>query len=348
MVRDRRSVERWGGYPPRRGRTLRRLGVLLVVLGVAAYLMRGTVSRWLEGDSGCGWTVQAEVVLDRDLVDCPRHGVRLAPFSVLDCAGHEIRGQGPATSGYGIRIDGVEQAEVRNCRISGFSRGVRIRGGRDNRVIGNQIEGNGYGIEIAGATDGGRSEGHRLSRNRIHGSLRDGIHLGAGTMQTTIEDNVVSGSREEGLAIEGCRGCIVTGNTIEKSGSAAIDLKDASTGQYARNLVSGSLVKVRGSSWKNVFEDNELVESGYVFSATKPDGGVLEFPSENRVVGGKVVDSKVCFRFRGARDNAVRDVEVSGCKVSEDQPMGAIEASGNEVSVIDAIAESPAIAPTPR
>jgi len=339
MRRIRGAVSLWSGRSaepaPDPGAMLRRLilGLGVAVVGIAVFLLLGPMQRWLREDRGCGWTAQGEVVLDRDLVDCPRHGIRMAPFSVLDCAVHEIRGRGDGSGGYGVRMDQVEQAEVRNCRISGFARGVRIRGGRDNRVLENEIEGNGYVIEVAGAVPNGVTEGHHLARNRILHSQRDGIHLGGGTAHTSVVDNQIVGSGEEGIAIERCEGCSVTGNTIEGSTSAAIDLKDSSGGHYESNVVRGSLVKVRGGSARNVFEENELVDSGYVFAVTKVDGAVHGIPSRNQVLGGSVRDSKVCFRFDGASANTVEDVLVSGCRVQEKRTVGTAVPSENVVSV---------------
>lgn len=329
---------RWGGFrgEPDPGATVRRLVSITVVavLVLVGVLLRGPLGRWLRPPKSCGWTVQGEVVLERDVTGCAHHGVRLAPFSVLDCAGHEIRGTDDESSGYGVRMDQVEQAEVRNCRISGFSRGIRIRGGRDNRVIENEVVANGYGIEVAGGTDGVRTEGHRIARNRISESRRDGIHLGGGTAQIRVEDNHIEKSGEEGLTLERSEGVLVSGNTIEESASGAIDLKDSRGGRFERNAVRGSLVKIRGSSSRNVFGENELVRSGYVLSATRPDGEAHAIPAKNRIVGGSVLDSQVCFRFNGAVDNVVEDVRVDDCRVREDRTVDGAEPVGNEVVVV--------------
>lgn len=273
-------------------------------------------------------------MLDRDVVDCDHHGIRLAPFAKLDCAGHEIRAREGGATGYGVRLDAIEQAEVRNCKISGFHRGIRIRGGHRNGVIANEIVGGVYGIEVAGQTDGGRSEENRVSGNRIVGPERDGIHVGAGTAHTLIESNSITAAGEEGITVEACRACELIGNTIDGNAGAAIDINDSTGGRYARNTVRGSLVKIRGSSERNLFEDNDLSESGYVFSAT-PGASAEDadrVPTRNRVVGGVVRDSAVCFRFRGARDNVIVDVETSNCQLRHDQAVGSLESAGNRLS----------------
>ncbi len=343
MVRDQRSIDPWEARQAR-PRWGRRLFFVAALVGLGVFFSRDSIRSWLDDGVRCGWTVQGDLVLDRDVLGCDHHGVRLAPFAKLDCAGHEIRGREGGASGYGVRLDGVEQADVRNCRISGFSRGVRIRGGGQNGVIANEVSGNGYGIEVAGETDGGRSEGHRISGNRVLGSTRDGIHIGAGTARTVIEENTILDSGEEGLVIESCRKCEAIGNTIAGSSAAAIDLKNSISGRYLRNSVRGSLVKIRGQSERNLFEDNELVESGYVFAATKPDGEMVGVPTLNRVVGGSVRDSKVCFRFRGASDNVVVDVQVSGCRLRQDDAAGGVESFGNEMSGVDVVPPPPGAA----
>ena len=47
----------------------------------------------------------------------------------LDCAGHGVTGIGDPPSWYGIHLDPATGTEVRNCRVTGFKRGIRIRGG---------------------------------------------------------------------------------------------------------------------------------------------------------------------------------------------------------------------------
>ena len=114
-------------------------------------------------------------------------------------------------------------------------------------------------------------------------------------------------------------------------------MKDSISGRFLRNSVRGSLVKVRGGSVRNLFEDNDLVDSGYFFAAAAAaaEGEASGIPSLNRVVGGSVRESKVCFRFRGAHDNSVADVQVDSCELRKDGPGGGSEASRNHLSGVD-------------
>src|SRR5262245_13586341 len=85
----------------------------------------------------CNATVRGTVRLEADLVGCGPIGLNMSPGAVLDCAGHEIRGLGPKESHNGVRADRVVDAQIRNCKVNGFERGIRIRGGQ--RVV---VEGN--------------------------------------------------------------------------------------------------------------------------------------------------------------------------------------------------------------
>ena len=147
-------------------------GVYAAIVGVAAIaIVFGLATRAEAGcRSGkpchCGDKVRGHVILTADLVDCEKVGLKLDHGAVLDCAGHEIRGASQESE-YGVRLDDVSDAEVRKCRIRGFKRGVRVRGGQKNRVLENVLEDNGLGIEVAGVTDAGTASGHRVEKNEI-------------------------------------------------------------------------------------------------------------------------------------------------------------------------------------
>ncbi|MBM4267476.1 MAG: hypothetical protein FJ144_12830, partial [Deltaproteobacteria bacterium] len=290
------------------------------------------------GALACGDEVAGAVRLSADLRDCGKNGLRLEAGAVLDCDGHEIRGRGPETSDTGVRLDGVRGAEVRNCRIVGFKRGVRIRGGQDNRVIANRLDENVYGVDVAGATKAGTSSGHLIARNRIRKSGMDGIHLGTGTEKTTLAENVIQSSGQEGLYFQWCDECRAIANTVEGSGSAALYVKHSSNGLFADNEVEGSLVQVRGDSSHNVFARNELIGSGFVFEGyvgrdEGRDPSWIGIPHDNQIVGGAIVGRKVCFRFNGAHDNRVDDVLVRDCKGVQERSFGDEPASGNVLSL---------------
>ena len=80
----------------------------------------------------CNSTVRGTATLDRDLTDCGRVGLRMTSGAVLDCAGHAIRGKGTTVSDYGIRVDDVNDATVKNCTVSAFKRGIGRRPSSDS------------------------------------------------------------------------------------------------------------------------------------------------------------------------------------------------------------------------
>ena len=265
----------------------------------------------------CGDKVRGAVTLTADLVGCGGVGLKLDHGALLDCAGHEIVATSKKESEYGIRLDDVTDAEVRKCRIRRFRRGIRIRGGAKNRVIENVLEDNGLGIEVAGVAAAGTASSHRLERNEVRKSRRDGIHVG-GAENILIADNRVVDSGE-GICVESCESCEVRGNTILDSHAPALYVKHSNGGRFAKNTIKGGLVQVRGDSAKNQFHENVLVDSAFLFEAYRSgrDGGkgdLVTYPHDNQVVGGSVEGRKVCFRFEGAHDNVVRGVTVRGCR----------------------------------
>jgi parallel beta-helix repeat protein len=274
----------------------------------------------------CGDKVRGAVTLTEDLVDCGRVGLKLDDAAVLDCAGHEIRGASPEESEYGVRFDDVVDAEVRNCRIRGFRRGVRIRGGSGNRVLANVLEDNGVGIEIAGVTAAGTASGHRIEKNEVRKSRRNGVHIG-GAEQIVVGENRIVDSGQEGIHVESCDRCEVRGNTVESSRGPALYVKHSSGGRFEKNTIQGGLVQVRGDSAKNRFTENVLSGSAFLFQAYRGgrDGGkgdLVSYPRENEVVGGSVEGKKICFRFEGAHDNVVRGVTVRGCRPAKMRAFG--------------------------
>ena len=322
----------------RRNRSARRSPrrVRWVVLGVAVGLLGlGVVTSPTPPRPECGGVVEGDVVLDRDLVGCEGHGVRLAPFAKLDCAGHEIRAASTGGAGYGVVLEDIEESVVRNCRIAGFARGIRVRGGRGNVIAANEIAGSRYGIEVAQIPRGATSESHRITGNRVRDSLRAGIRVGAGAKAVALEGNLIDGAGHAGIALAGCRACVVHGNSVQRAGRSGLDVKDSVAGDVRGNTISGSVLRVRGRSERNLLEKNRLVGAGYVFAAlgeTVARG--RRIPAQNRVVGGAVLQTSVCFRFRGARDNEVLGVEVDDCRIRSDRPAGAIAPSGNRISEI--------------
>lgn len=299
----------------------------------------------------CGDTVIASTTLAADLGPCADSpALTVKSGVVLDCAGRSVTGTGCKThSWYGILLDDAVGSEVRNCRVSSFKRGIRIDGGRDNRIIGNQSFNNwSYNIEIAGGSTGNVIQGNTVSNNSA-ACLRsdEGIHNGSGSHNTQILGNTVTNSRNENIYVLNSRGVQVVGNQSSETDSASIFLKNAQNVYVARNTVTKGSITVRGESYGNTFEDNSITGGrGYLFEAHKdesddPSPGYWRYPRRNRVVGGAVRDPitipnttiKPCLRFEGSYKNQVEGLALdAACTAPSQTPDGGQESVGNEIN----------------
>lgn len=289
----------------------------------------------------CNATVRGTAKLDQDLTDCGRVGLRMTAGAVLDCDGHAIRGKGTtAGSDYGIRIDDVNDATVKNCTVSGFKRGIRLRGGQRVKLESNRVEGNTIGIEVAGNTDSGQAIDHRIERNYVTASEQDGIHVGSGSVRAQVLENQIIRNGQEGLYVLWCTDCVIARNVIENAGTSAIYHKHTSKAQYLDNVVRGSIVHVRGESTENLFARNVLEGSAYVFEGYTNEGyahdpGWVRVPHHNEIVGGSIAGSKFCFRFHGSHDNRARGVLTNGCKPFSAKPYATVEPTNNVLELVE-------------
>jgi len=289
----------------------------------------------------CGDTVTTSTVLAADLGPCTHVGLHVASGVTLDCAGRTILGNGGAGASYGVNLDGATGAVVRGCRIGGFGRGVRIRGGGGNLVEGNETYGNNYGIDLAGATAAGPTVGNRIVGNLVRDSFDEGIHLGVGTSAAEVEGNVFLRSAYENVYLLGATGCTLTGNTSEEAGAASFYVKHASDNLFLNNVARGKPLQVRGDSSGNDFDANILDGVGFSFQAYLDEAtSVWTHPHDNTVARGYVVNSSACFRFLGAHDNLVQGTIVTGCSpLVLSGPLGGRDPTGNLVQVVAAVAD---------
>lgn len=281
----------------------------------------------------CGDNVVGKVVLSGDLVGCERVGLRMTPHAELDCNGHSIEGLGTTKSSYGIRLDKTNDAVVRNCHVTGFKRGIRLRGGVRNQILDNIVEGNTIGIELAGGTESGMATDHLIRGNHAGSNEQDGIHLGDGTVRAKVQHNQIIKTGQEGLYVLWCVDCEITDNLIESAGTSAIYHKHTSGAYYARNTIRGSIVHVRGESKDNLFAHNTLEGSGYVFDGYTSRGyaqdpGWVRIPHDNEIVGGSI-NGKYCFRFHGSSGNQARHVVAHYCKPANLRDFDGIEPTNN-------------------
>ncbi|MFM7144033.1 MAG: di-heme oxidoredictase family protein [Alphaproteobacteria bacterium] len=308
--------------------------VLVLAAGVA-----GAVECTSGASCVCGDTIAGNVVLSKDLGPCPSVGLRVASGAVLDCDGHAVSGAGADSALYGILLDGVTGAEVRNCRVSGFRRGLRLRGGTGNHLHGNETWADVYGIEVAGATEAGEAHDHRIESNLVRDSIDEGIHLGTGSFGIQVVGNTIRDSAYENLYFLNAQGCSAESNLLLGSGAAALYVKHSTGNSFVRNAVHDKLVHVRGGSVSNVFDANSLDGVGFFFQAYQEPDGWLH-PHDNLVRRGEVTAPAVCFRFAGAYDNRVEQTVVGDCRVVENLPLGGVESTGNVVDVVPSVPDA--------
>jgi len=278
---------------------------------------------------GCGSVVQGSATLAADLTGCSGVGLRVAAGASLDCAGHAITGSGVM---YGVLLDGATGALVSNCRVSNFSRGVRIDGGSGNTITGSELFSNlNYGLELAGATSG-----NSIEDNVVHDNHDEGIHVGTGAAGNMLSGNQILRSAVENLYLLSSTGNVVTGNTIAGSRSAAIYVKHTTDSTFSGNTVSDGPILVRGDSFGNSFQNNELDGTGYGFrfKAYLQPGIGWTFPHDNSVTGGSMLSKRVCFSFAGAYDNQASQVTARRCAAAVRSTLGRQRSTGDVVELI--------------
>jgi parallel beta-helix repeat protein len=97
------------------------------------------------------------VTLTVDIIDksgtCIIFGAN-AQGVVFDGNGYKIDGDDKAIDDDGIYIpSGANGNTVKNCKISGFTNGIRIRGSKNNNIIDNEVISNDYGIKLEYSSD---------------------------------------------------------------------------------------------------------------------------------------------------------------------------------------------------
>jgi len=305
------------------------IGVVADLALSASVSSSGTLSATADTGPTCGATIQTAVTLTSDLSGCTGNGLRVRTGGSLDCNGHAITGTGTA---YGVLVDTATGAQVLNCRISQFSRGIRIAAGASNTASGNELfDNNNYGLELAGATTG-----NQIESNLVHDNHDEGIHVGTGASNNVIADNQILRSAVENLYLLSSSGNTVERNTIAGSQSAAMYIKHTTSSTFTDNLVSDGPVLVRGSSSGNLFTGNQLTQPGYGFRFKAYNDTVLgwTFPHDNTVVGGSIPNARVCFSFAGAYDNQATQITAGRCTAATRTTLGRQKSTNDVVELI--------------
>jgi parallel beta-helix repeat protein len=280
----------------------------------------------------CGDTVQQSTTLATDLGVCPGVGLKVASGVVLDCAGHTITGSNQAGAWYGIFLDDANGAEVRNCRVTNFRRGLRISGGQANRLINNESFVNRYGIDLAGATTNNFIQG-----NLIHDSRDEGIHIGTGANNNELRGNTFRKNKHENIYLLHADGNTIVENTSTEADNTAIFLKHSSNNNVSDNTTDTTPIQLRGDSTGNTLNNNHLTGNGYFFEGYEDPPGVWTYPHDNQVTGGSVNGAYACLRFSGAYNNRIDQLQISNCGIPVLlESLGGQEPTGNIINTIPA------------
>lgn len=262
----------------------------------------------------CDDKVVADYHMTGDLGPCAEHGLRLNNGVTLDCRQHAIRGPGGKPRHYGIHLSsGTSGATVKNCDVSGFMHGIRLREAHRNQIINNDAHHNGdsaghvgYGIDVAGG-----STENILQGNQVHHNADEGIHIGAASHRNTLVGNrVYDNFRENIYVLHAERGLFK--DNVTRGGKNSLLLKHAAFHRFENNAFHDRTALIRGDSHDNQLIGNEFVNAGVHFEAFQ-EGTTLTRPTKNLIVGGKIVGAKQCVRFTGALGNLLKDVRLDHC-----------------------------------
>jgi parallel beta-helix repeat protein len=283
----------------------------------------------------CGDTVVASTTLDYDIGVCDKSALRVASGVVLNCDGHTITGNDLSNAKFGIELDGVVGAVVKNCRVTKFRRGIRIFAGSDNALKKNESFENKYGIDVAGET-----RSNLIRKNLVRDNRDEGVHLGSGSERNRIIANELRYNKHENLYLLRSNRNLVKNNVVHHSKASAIYVKHSSRNRFVRNEVRDSAFQLRGESTENVFVGNYLKGNGYLFEAyEEPEGWT--YPSANTMMDDCIRKTDFCYRFFGAFDNVAVDARTDGRCAPPDgelmslEPRGDQEATGNSVDLAD-------------
>jgi parallel beta-helix repeat protein len=262
----------------------------------------------------CGDKVVADYHMTGDLGPCAEHGLRLNSGVTLDCRQRGIRGAGRQPRHYGILLSSdTTGATVKNCDVSGFMHGIRLREAHRNQIINNDAHHNGdsarhvgYGIDVAGGSTENVFQG-----NQIHHNADEGIHIGAASHRNTLVGNQVYDNFRENIYVLRSEGGLFKDN-VTRGGKNSLLLKHAALHRFEHNTFHDRSVLIRGDSHDNQLIGNQFVNAGIHFEAFQ-EGGILTRPTKNVIVGGTIVGAKQCVRFSGASGNLLRDVRFDKC-----------------------------------
>lgn len=275
----------------------------------------------------CGDAVTSNYMLGGDLGPCSGHGLVVKSNVVLDCRGFQITGLGGTTEQYGISLSGrpgaeISGATVKGCRVSRFHRGIRLHAASSSLIAdstatdnGDQRNHVGYGIDVSGG-----SHNNVLENNRVHRNADEGIHIGTGSYKNRFVGNTSADNYRENLYLLLANGNVFVRNTLGPGGVNSLYLKDSGGNRFEGNTFRGNTARIVGDARDNQFINNTFSGAGLHF---QPYKGTARSPSNNRVTGGAITDTRECVRFTSSRGNVIEDTDLA-CRtaVRSESPSG--------------------------
>ncbi|MFH1240192.1 MAG: NosD domain-containing protein, partial [Candidatus Diapherotrites archaeon] len=168
-------------------------------------------------------TLEANVSTPDDCMDITTSGI------TLDCAGHQIVGTDHASNG--IDLYEIENATIKNCKISNFWAGIYLNdngmfhpffpSSLNNTITNNQLYDNNIGVAMFRTHDSyvqyneiydnvqyhgvylSHSEGTEINNNKIYGNEQSGILASNDNSNLIIHDNNSFGNKASGVELMG-------------------------------------------------------------------------------------------------------------------------------------------------
>ncbi|HJX51022.1 MAG TPA: NosD domain-containing protein [Candidatus Nanoarchaeia archaeon] len=181
---------------------------------------------------------------------------------ILDCQGYKIGGTG---SGNGVYINGQSNITIKNCNITGFTRGVYVVWGNGINISFSTIENNSYGI-VLDSTDSSV-----ISKNIINNNNYYGIELRSGTdnlQYNVIDSNVIKNNKGAGIYFGDAPGKTynnITKNTIINNSEGIYLYQSSNNNIIKENKIIKNIrgIKIQGLSKQNEIYSNIIRYNTY-------------------------------------------------------------------------------------
>jgi Right handed beta helix region len=287
----------------------------LAVLAVLASAGGRALADKCGGDRecSCGDSVVRDYRLPGDLGPCPANGLEIGGAVEFDGGGHTIFGS--RGKSFGLRLAaGASGSRVRNVKVTGFGRGLRLQDVRGARIEnleayrnGDSREHEGYGIDVAkGAMD------NLLSGVKVHHNADEGIHFGTRASGNRVIDSDVSSNYRENIYVLATDGTRIERSRLRSPGQGAANVyvKFARDTRLDGNRIDGGTVQIRGGSTGTVLSGNDLSNTNVVLQEQDDRRFGKGSPARTTIRGGRIEASGSCIRVEMASDVVIEDVDL--------------------------------------